>query len=54
MRQAAYLLTNRDVNVSEVAYAVGYSNLSHFSNSFKSHFGISPKEYIENQHKLKD
>ena len=51
MKQAAYLFINKEVNVSEVAYAVGYSNLSHFSNSFKLHFGISPKEYIENQHK---
>ena len=54
MKQAAYLLTNKEVNVSEVAYAVGYSNLSHFSTSFKLHFGVSPKEYIENQHKTND
>ena len=54
MKQAAYLLTNKKVNVSEVAYAIGYSNLSHFSNSFKMHYGVSPKEYIEHQHKAKD
>lgn len=49
MKQAAYLLTTTKVNVSEVAYAVGYSNLSHFSHSFKSHYGVSPKEYVESQ-----
>ncbi|GET23023.1 hybrid sensor histidine kinase/response regulator transcription factor [Prolixibacter denitrificans] len=51
MKQAAYLLANKKLNVSEVAYAVGYSNLSHFSNTFKSHYGVSPKEYSEKQHK---
>ena len=54
MKQAAYLLANKKVNVSEAAYAVGYSNLSHFFSSFKSHYGVSPKEYFEKQHKTKD
>lgn len=54
MKQAAYLLVSKKINVSEVAYAVGYSNLSHFSNSFKSHYGISPTEYIEDQYMKKN
>lgn len=49
MKQAAYLLINNKVNVSEIAYAVGYSNLSHFSSTFKAFYGISPKEYISKQ-----
>ncbi len=53
MKQAAYILTTKKVNISEVAYAVGYSNLSHFSNSFKSYYGISPKEYIKGNQFLK-
>ena len=53
MNQAAYLLANKDVNVSEVAYAVGYSTLSHFSNTFKAHYGVSPKEYVENRNATK-
>lgn len=48
MKQAAYILTTKKLNVSEVAYAVGYDNLSHFSTSFKSYFGISPTEYVKN------
>nr|WP_321450868.1 two-component regulator propeller domain-containing protein [uncultured Carboxylicivirga sp.] len=47
MKQAAYILANKKLNISEVAYAVGYSNLSHFSNSFKSFYGVSPKEYVK-------
>ena len=49
MKQAAYLLTSKKLNVSEVGYAIGYTNLSHFSNTFKSYFGVSPKEYVLRQ-----
>ncbi len=48
MKQAAYILTTKKMNISEVAYAVGYSSLPHFSNSFKSFYGVSPKEYALN------
>ncbi len=54
MKQAAYLLTTQKTNISEVAYAIGYSNLSHFSKSFKAYYGVSPKEYIVKQHKNLD
>jgi signal transduction histidine kinase/ligand-binding sensor domain-containing protein/DNA-binding response OmpR family regulator len=47
MKQAAYLLTSKKLNISEVSYAVGYSNLSHFSSSFKSIYGVPPTEYTE-------
>lgn len=47
MQQAATLLKEKKLTVSEVAYAVGFSNLSHFSNSFKETFGCSPKEYMQ-------
>ena len=47
IKQAAELLADQKVQVSEVAYAVGFSNLSHFSNSFKEFYGISPTEYAE-------
>jgi signal transduction histidine kinase/ligand-binding sensor domain-containing protein/AraC-like DNA-binding protein len=49
MKQAAYLLIHKKMNISEVAYSVGYSNLSHFSNSFKSIYGVSPTEYVQKQ-----
>ncbi|MCW3785570.1 two-component regulator propeller domain-containing protein [Plebeiibacterium sediminum] len=54
MKQAAYLLTTQKTNISEVAYAVGFTNLSHFSKSFKTYYGVSPKEYILKQHKIID
>lgn len=49
MKQAAYILVNKKINVSEVAYSLGYSSLSHFSTTFKSYYGISPKEYAEQE-----
>jgi AraC-like DNA-binding protein len=46
LKQAAELLTSKKLTVSEVAYATGFSNLSHFSSSFREFYGMSPKEYI--------
>jgi signal transduction histidine kinase/ligand-binding sensor domain-containing protein/DNA-binding response OmpR family regulator len=47
LQQAAKLLKEDDrLNVSEVAYAVGYSSLSHFSAAFHEMYGVSPKEYM--------
>ena len=45
LQQAAALLKEKKLTVSEVAYATGYTNLSHFSSSFKEVHGMSPKEY---------
>ncbi len=53
LQQAASLLAeNKKLTVSEIAYATGYTNLSHFSSSFKEKYGISPKEYM-NKHRGK-
>jgi signal transduction histidine kinase/DNA-binding response OmpR family regulator len=46
LKQAAYLLVNNKVNVSEVAYKVGFSSHSYFSYNFHDFFGMSPKEFI--------
>ena len=45
MEQAARLLRERHVNVSQVAYTVGFSSPGTFSKVFKHHFGQSPSEY---------
>ena len=39
------LLKKADLNISEIAYAVGFSSPNYFSTSFKNKFGVSPKEY---------
>lgn len=46
MKQAARLLADNKVNVSEVAYRIGFSSHSYFSSSFRESFGLSPKEFV--------
>nr|WP_269203853.1 AraC family transcriptional regulator [Pseudodesulfovibrio alkaliphilus] len=43
MSYAYSVLVQRQLNVSECTFAVGYSNASHFITAFKKHFGITPK-----------
>lgn len=47
MKQAAQLLKEGNLTVSEVAYMVGYNSLSYFSSSFNGYWGMSPTAYIE-------
>ena len=48
LKQAAALLKERDLTISDVAYATGFATLSHFSASFKELYGMSPTEYKQN------
>ncbi|MDL2310185.1 response regulator [Parabacteroides sp. OttesenSCG-928-B22] len=50
LKQAADLLVNKNLSVSEVSEATGFTNLSYFSNAFKELYGMSPSAYVE-QHK---
>ncbi|WP_020603920.1 two-component regulator propeller domain-containing protein [Spirosoma spitsbergense] len=45
LRKAQALLTVSALNVSEVAYAVGFDNPKYFSRLFSEEFGISPGNY---------
>ena len=45
MEYARKLLQRDDVSVSMAAAEVGYSNLAHFSRSFKQTFGVNPSDY---------
>jgi signal transduction histidine kinase/DNA-binding response OmpR family regulator/ligand-binding sensor domain-containing protein len=47
LQRAAQLLGQQWGPVSQVAYEVGYSNLSYFSKVFKEEFGALPSEYAE-------
>ena len=48
LSQAVNLMKDKKLSVSDIAYSVGFSTLSHFSSSFKEFYGMSPKEYMEN------
>jgi signal transduction histidine kinase/AraC-like DNA-binding protein len=45
LRKAAQLLMNPELNISEIAYMVGYSTVSAFSVAFKSYFHVNPSQY---------
>ena len=45
LQQAQQLLLKTELSVGEVAIAVGFENLTHFSRVFRSYFGCSPREY---------
>ncbi len=47
LNQAANLLSDGHFNISEVAFAVGFTNPAHFSNAFKELYGVSPTEFME-------
>ena len=47
LAKARALLRRRAGNVTEIAYAVGFSSLSYFSDAFRSHYGTSPSEIMK-------
>jgi signal transduction histidine kinase/ligand-binding sensor domain-containing protein/AraC-like DNA-binding protein len=47
LKKAAQMLSQTDLNVSEVAYKVGYNDALYFSKCFKKQFGASPSNYLQ-------
>lgn len=45
IEKAAELLSNRQFNITEVAYEVGYQSLSHFSKAFSLEKGMTPSRF---------
>lgn len=45
LNQAAYLLLNTKVAISDISIAVGYDNTSYFHRIFREYYKMSPKEY---------
>lgn len=45
MQEAARLLKEKHLTVSEVGFQLGFTNMSHFSRVFQEHIGVKPKRY---------
>jgi len=45
MKEAARLLREEKISVSDVGYGLGFTNLSHFSRVFNEHIRMKPKQY---------
>ena len=50
LEKATLYLEETNLTVTEIAYEVGYRDLSHFMRSFKKHYGVTPLGY---KHALK-
>jgi len=53
MQEAARLIRDEYLSVSETGYQLGFTNLSYFGRLFEQHFGMKPKKWSA-QHRLKD
>lgn len=47
LKNAAELLKKGNGNISEIAYSVGFNDISYFSKCFKEEYGCTPTEYAE-------
>jgi AraC-like DNA-binding protein len=47
LRRAAELIASTDERISQIGYAVGFSDPSNFNHAFKKSFGVSPKQFRE-------
>lgn len=52
MKEAVHLLELGTINISQIAYRVGFNDQNHFSQVFKRYYGVSPKEYREGKEAL--
>lgn len=52
LAEAKRLLKKSDLQISEIAFKVGFGNVSHFNRVFKSEQGCSPNEYRKDKQNL--
>jgi AraC-like DNA-binding protein len=50
MNEAAYLIREQRLSISEAGYRLGFTNLSHFTRIFEKHIGLKPKKYSTYNH----
>lgn len=48
LKHACLMLKDKSISISEVAYAVGFSDPKYFTSCFKTEFNVTPSEYQKN------
>jgi len=48
LKRAAGLIKNKSATIAEIAYDVGFSSPSYFTECFRKQFGVTPTEYAMN------
>ena len=56
LHKSMHLIKERNLSISEIAFKVGFSSPSYFSQAFREYYGLTPKDFIntEAQPKLHD
>ena len=49
LRNSFLLLTEKEFNISEAAYASGFNDIGYFRSCFKEEYGMTPSEYMKQQ-----
>jgi len=49
LKRAAQLLRDSQLNITEIAYMVGFNTLKYFNKHFKATFGVTPSQYRNNE-----
>ncbi len=47
LKKAATLILKKELNISEIAYEVGFSDPAYFTKRFKKQFSVKPSDYLE-------
>ena len=47
LNKSVELLREDRLTISEISYSLGFSSPSHFSNTFKNRFGVSPRNFLQ-------
>ena len=51
LQKAVDLLTSSQLNITEIAYKVGFTDPGYFTRCFKNYYGQSPSEYLHREHR---
>jgi AraC-like DNA-binding protein len=49
LQEAKIMLRHSNWNVGEIAYSLGFNELTHFNNFFKKHVNLSPLKFRNHQ-----